>query len=234
MECYRGRVQAIDGARWIDLGRVPYRAALGLQERVASERSLGLRPDTLLLLEHPPTVTLGRRALDSALIGGRSELERRGIVVERVGRGGGATYHGPGQLVGYPIVELDGRGRRVRRFVEGLENALVAAVASFGVAARRSELGPGVWVRGEKIASIGIEVRRGVTRHGFALNVAMDLGPFAAIVACGTPGLRFTDLRRASGAPVTVAAAAAAVLRAWRERFGEISEEGTNELRRAD
>lgn len=220
--------------RWCYLGCVDYSEAVVIQERLVAERLRDLRPDTLLLLEHPPTITLGRRAADADVRWNEKELERQAVVVRRVRRGGAATYHGPGQLVGYPIVRLGGLGRGVRDFVTRLEDVLCLAARSFQVTAGRREGLPGVWVGEAKLASIGIEVHRGVSQHGFALNVDMDLGPFAAIVPCGMPGVALTDLSRAAGARVTIADAAGAVLRAWRERFGEIAEETTDELELAD
>jgi lipoate-protein ligase B len=157
-----------------------------------------------------------------------AELRRAGIAVERVGRGGRATYHGPGQLVGYPIVRLPSGGRGVRRFVAALESTLSDAVAAFGVAAGRHAEHPGVWVGDRKIASIGIAVTHGITRHGFALNVAMDLAPFSAIVPCGVPDLELTDLSREAGTEIAVLEAAAAVLQAWRRHFGMIEEEASH------
>jgi lipoate-protein ligase B len=210
------------------LGRVPYVDALRAQEERARLRIADAVPDALLLLEHPPTVTFGRRAAADDLAVERSVLERRGVSLFSVGRGGRATYHGPGQLVGYPIVRLSREGRGVRRFVGALENALVATARALGVAADRRVGHPGVWVEEAKLASIGIEVHRGVVRHGFALNVDMDLGPFGAIVPCGVPGLPMTDLSRAAGRSVTIAEATARLLDAWAMEFGEIREEGSD------
>jgi lipoate-protein ligase B len=217
--------QRVGSGVWQALGRVPYRDALTIQETIAAERARGLRPDTLLLLEHPPTVTLGRRASANDLRRPEAELADDGIAVERVRRGGRATYHGPGQLVGYPIVRLPSGGRGVRRFVAALESTLIDAVAAFGVAVERHSGHPGAWIGDRKIASIGIEVRRGITRHGFALNVAMDLEPFSAIVPCGVPGLEMTDLSREAGTHIAEHEAMAAVLRAWRRHLGTIEEE---------
>lgn len=211
---------------WHALGRVSYRTGLQVQERVAEERARGARSDTLLLLEHPPTITLGRRSPESDLLRSREELIAAGIAVERVGRGGGATYHGPGQLVGYPIVRLSHGGRGVRKFVRAIEDMLIEVSDGFGARAARHGGHPGAWVGPRKLASIGIEVRRGITRHGFALNVDMDLAPFRAIVPCGMPALELADLSRAAGRPIPLAAVAAAVVRAWSSRFGRM-EEGT-------
>ena len=201
------------------LGRVPYRAALALQAEVAAEVASGARPDTLLLLEHPSTITLGRRASDADLRTDEARLAHRGFEIHRIGRGGGATVHAPGQLVGYPIVRLAGGGRRVRRFVGALETMLTRALADFGLEAQLRPGSPGIWVQDRKLVAIGIEVKRGVTRHGFALNVDMDLSAYEAIVPCGTPGLAIGDLRRATGRSITVAETADVVSEAWRVVF---------------
>jgi lipoate-protein ligase B len=212
-------------AVWRSLGPVSYGVALDIQERVASERSTDARPDTLLLLEHPPTITLGRRAGAAEVLWAPERLAAAGIEAVSTGRGGRATYHGPGQLVGYPIVRLPRGGRAVRDFVERLEAVLLEAASAFGVRAQRRPDHPGAWIGRRKLASLGIAVRRGITRHGFALNVDMDLAPFQAIVPCGVPGLEFTDLSRATGARVALDEAARAVVRAWRAQFGAIEEE---------
>ncbi len=167
------------------LGRLPYRDALTLQERVRDARERDLVPDTLLLLEHDPVYTRGRRSGDAELPFGEAWYAERGIEVVDVDRGGRVTYHAPGQLVGYPIV----RTTDVVAHVRDLEGALIAALAQEGVAARsRADEGSdftGVWVQDRKIGSIGVHVRRGVTTHGFALNVDMDLEPWTWIVPCG-------------------------------------------------
>ncbi len=167
------------------LGRLPYRDALTLQERVRDARERDLVPDTLLLLEHEPVYTRGRRSGEDELPFGEPWYAERGIEVVDVDRGGRVTYHAPGQLVGYPIV----RTTDVVAHVRGLEHALIAALAEEGLAARsRADEGSdftGVWVQERKIGSIGVHVRRGVTTHGFALNVDMDLEPWTWIVPCG-------------------------------------------------
>ena len=215
----------MNGENWHALGVVEYRIALAAQERIAAERERGARGDTLLLLEHPPTITLGRRASAADVLWDPSRLESAGIGVERVGRGGRATYHGPGQLVGYPIVRLGRGGRGVRRFVADLEALLLEVSRGFGVRAAIRPGHPGLWVGERKLASIGVEVRGGVSRHGFALNVDVDLRPFEAIVPCGMPGLALTDLSRELGERVTVAAVSEAVVRGWRSRFGATEQE---------
>ncbi len=147
--------------------------------------------EQVLLLEHPPVYTLGRGA-DGADLGGAPQI--LGVPVHRVGRGGGATFHGPGQLVAYPIVRLRGGGLDVHRYVRVLQRALVATCGEFGLPAEAPADRIGAWVGGRKIASIGIGVRRGIAFHGVALNVSNDLSYFAPIVACRTPGLSFTSL----------------------------------------
>ncbi len=175
----------------VQLGCVPYGEALALQERLVAARAEDAIGDRVLLLEHPPVYTLGRGA-DAADLQGAAE--RLGVPVHRVGRGGGATFHGPGQLVAYPIVRLRAAGRDVHAYVRSLEAALVATCAQFGVTAVAPSGQTGVWVGDGKIAAIGIGVRRGVAYHGIALNVSTDLTYFAHIVACRTPGLATTSL----------------------------------------
>ena len=218
---------------WHALEFVSYRSGLAIQDRVADECARGLRPDTLLLLEHPPTITLGRRASGADVLWDAERLGRSGIAVERVGRGGGATLHVPGQLVGYPIVRLAHGGRAVRAFVAGLEALLLDVARSFGVRADRRAGQPGVWVGDRKLASIGIEVRHGISRHGFALNVDVELALFRAIVPCGVPGLEMTDLSRETGATIRIAEATDVLVRAWRARFGTMEEETRHELEAA-
>jgi len=193
---------------WVcQLGVVPYREALELQERLRAARQREAIADVMLLLEHPPVYTRGRRASDAELVLGEDWYRDRGIDVVDVDRGGKVTYHGPGQLVGYPIV----RTGEVAAHVRALESALVEVLAAEGIAARsRPEDGPaytGVWVQERKIASIGVHVSRGVTTHGFALNVDVDLEPFQWVIACGLPGVTMTSMARelappgAAGAP---------------------------------
>jgi lipoyl(octanoyl) transferase len=181
------------------LGTVDYLQALELQERIRAARQQELVPDTMLLLEHPRVYTRGRRSDPGELTLGDDFYRAQGIEIVDVNRGGRITYHGPGQLVGYPIVEVDD----VVRYVRTLESALVDALAEAGVTARaRPEDGPdytGVWVQERKIASIGVHVQRGVTTHGWALNVDNDLTPFEWVVACGLPSVRMTSLAVETG-----------------------------------
>ena len=180
---------------WVcELGVVEYREALGLQERVRAARQADAIPDTLLLLEHPPVYTRGRRSASGELPLGEDFYRERGIDVVDVDRGGKLTYHGPGQLVGYPIMRIVD----VIAYLRTIEHAIVAALAGAGIEARaRPDDGPdytGVWTQARKIASIGVHVARGVTTHGFAINVDNDLEPFAWVVACGLDGVRMTSV----------------------------------------
>jgi lipoyl(octanoyl) transferase len=181
------------------LGVVEHRAATALQERVRAARQEGRIPDTLLLLEHPPVYTRGRRSEPSELAMGEAWYRAQGIDVVDVDRGGKVTYHGPGQLVGYPIMRVDD----VLAFVRTMERAMIAALADEGIAARSREAEgrdfTGVWVGDRKIASIGVHVARGVTTHGFAVNADNDLQPFDWIVPCGLAGVRMTSLTRELG-----------------------------------
>jgi lipoate-protein ligase B len=183
------------------LGRVPYAEALALQARLQAQRIAGEAPDTLLLLEHPDVITFGAGAKAEYAKLSEPELLARGYEVFRTNRGGEVTWHGPGQLVGYPIVDLSARGRDVHRHLRDLEQALIGALADLGVCARRREGYTGVWIDDRrKIASLGVGVRRWVTMHGFALNVACDLARFAAIVPCGLAGVEMTSLAEVRGA----------------------------------
>jgi lipoyl(octanoyl) transferase len=182
---------------WVcNLGTVPYGDALAMQERIRERRLGGELPDTLLLLEHPRVYTRGRRSAGGELPRGEDFYRARGIDVVETDRGGKLTYHGPGQLVGYPIMQIGD----VHRYLRTMEDAIVAALAGEGVHARsRHREGidyTGVWVEDRKLASIGVHVRRGVTTHGFAINVENDLEPFSWVVACGLPEVTMTSLAR--------------------------------------
>jgi lipoate-protein ligase B len=178
------------------LGVVPYGEALELQRALAEDRIAGRIPDTLLLLEHPPVITLGRGWKKSSLPLDAEALRRRGIEVFEIERGGDVTYHGPGQLVGYPIIGLQQHTPDLHWYLRQLEAVLIAALADFGIPAQRSTGYTGVWTGGRKIASIGIHVKQWVTWHGFALNVTTDLSPFSLIVPCGIPDVVMTSVER--------------------------------------
>lgn len=202
------------------LGRVPYREAEALQARVRAAVHSGEGDEHLLLLEHPHVYTLGRNAAESDLVLGPEARAARGIEVAGTDRGGQVTYHGPGQLVGYPIVDLDPDRRDVRRYVRDLQETIVRSLADFGVTAgvREGQEAVGVWVGDEKIASIGVHLKRWVTTHGFALNVTTDLGYFDGIVACGMPEVRLTSVERLTGRRPSLAE----VADRYAIRFGEV------------
>lgn len=176
-------------------GRIDYLRAWRLQRELHARVVEGALPNLLLLLEHPHVYTLGRRASTSDILVDSETLSELGVEVHHVDRGGEVTYHGPGQLVGYPIVDLRSWGGGPLRYVRALEKVIVATVAELGVAAHTGERPTGVWVGDSKIAAIGVKVSRGVTMHGFALNVDPDLSLFDHIVPCGTPGGQVTSLR---------------------------------------
>jgi lipoyl(octanoyl) transferase len=176
------------------LGFTPYREGLALQTSLVQARAEGRTEDWLLFPDHPPVLTVGRHPSAGSVLAGRSELDRWGVELFEVSRGGDVTWHGPGQLVGYLICDLTPRGRDLHRFLRQIEQSLIRALHGFGVAAGAEPGRTGVWVEGEKIASIGVAVRRWVSYHGFALNVAPDMGFFDLIHPCGLRGIHMTSL----------------------------------------
>lgn len=171
----------------LNLGRMRYADALAVQQRLAALRKNGGGADTLLFVEHPHVVTLGRNARENHILASPEILARTGVEVHECDRGGDVTYHGPGQIVGYPILDLREWRRDVRAYSQGVEQSLIEALAVFGISAGRlADPGhEGVWVNGAKIAAIGIHISRWITSHGFALNVETDLSYFQYIVPCG-------------------------------------------------
>jgi lipoyl(octanoyl) transferase len=191
------------GAYVIDLGRVPYREAWDLQRSLAGAVSQGAIPDTVVFLEHPPVVTLGRRTDEQEL----HVPDDAGVEVVETNRGGKSTYHGPGQLVCYPILDLRRHGKDVKQYVRNLEEALIRTLAPLDIAATRLEGLTGVWLQRppRKIASIGVHISRWVTTHGYALNVDLDPAPFTEwITACGLEDAAFTTIARELGRSVSV------------------------------
>ena len=182
------------------LGRVGYEDGMALQERLRSRVQAGELGDVMLLLEHEPVYTLGRRSEPGDLPMGEEWCRSQGIDVVKTPRGGKLTYHGPGQLVGYPIMRVDD----VLAFLRTMERAIIAALAETGITARSRDAEgkdyTGVWVEDRKIASIGVHLSRGVSAHGFAVNVTNDLAPFSWVVACGLPSVRMTSLAQEGGA----------------------------------
>src|SRR5688572_12836207 len=167
------------------LGRVPYADAHALQERLVQARKAGSIGDTLLLLEHPKVITLGRAAKRENVLLSGSALEHDGYQLFETGRGGDVTFHGPGQLVVYPIVDLSPDRQDVRRYVRDLEETMIRVCASFGLAATRSDGFNGTWIENRKVGAVGVRISQWVTMHGFALNVNTELAAFSAIVPCG-------------------------------------------------
>ncbi len=197
------------------LGTVEYGAALKLQDALVAARLRDAIADTLLLLEHPHVFTLGRGANERFVI-----APPAGVPVLRVSRGGQVTYHGPGQLIGYPILKLEGASRDVLRYLRCLEQVTIDALAPLGIAAERRPGLTGVWAHGRKLASIGVGIRRWVTCHGFAINVATDLGYFDAIVPCGIAGCEMTSAAALGRTDVTVNGLASAIVQSFVEVFG--------------
>lgn len=181
------------------LGTVPYRDALEMQHRLVAARRAGDIPDTLVLLEHPPVLTVGRAGGDDNVTAAPGVLETLGVEIVHVERGGNVTYHGPGQIVGYLIADLTQRDRDLHRFLRDLEELMIRAVARFNVSATRVGGKTGIWVGPEKLASIGVAVRSWVTYHGFALNVRTNLQHFNLIVPCGLQNVRMCSLASLAG-----------------------------------
>ena len=207
-----------------DWGLRPYEAALLEMRELRGARRRGEIPDTLILVEHPPVITVGVQGDDGM-------VPPEGIPVVRVERGGKATYHGPGQLVGYPIVDLEARGRDVRRFVRDVEEVVIRSVDEFGISARRVPGRRGVWVDGErKIASVGVAIEAWTSFHGFALNVSNDLAPFRMFQPCGFDGRVMTSVSVESGRAVEVADLKPAVRRAFGVVFDPGSGRGARPL----
>jgi len=205
----------------LDLGRIGYQEALDIQLRIV-ERMKATEPDdaVLLLLEHEPVITLGRSASREHLLVSPEELARRGVELHESSRGGDITYHGPGQLVGYPIVRLAAARRDVHRFLRGIEATIISALREFGIEGRRVEGLTGVWVGDAKVAAIGIAFTRWISYHGFALNIATDLDAFRLIVPCGIGDKPVTSMARLLGSPPDWAAVEAAVIGAFLAEFG--------------
>jgi lipoyl(octanoyl) transferase len=210
---------------WDYLGRVPYAEAVELQlaARAAlksGEGKSGEGPERFFLLEHPHVYTLGRNASGEDVLASPEWLAARGVEIAECDRGGQVTYHGPGQLVGYPVVNLSPDRRDIRRYVRDLQEVLIRTLADYGVAGRPGEEAAfiGVWAGDEKIASIGVHLSRWITTHGFALNVATDLSYFAGIVPCGLQQVRMTSIERLTGRAPELPEIAAVAAR----HFGEV------------
>ena len=203
----------------LSLGTMDYMAAWDLQKSLAQQRAEDKIPNTLLLLEHPHVYTLGRRGKQADLLLSEAELAKLGARVFWVDRGGEATYHGPGQIVGYPIVDLHSWGGPIK-YVRTLEEVLIKTLAEFGIEAGRIEGLTGVWAGEEKIASIGVKISRGITTHGFALNVCPDLSYFDHIVPCGIQDKGVTSMERRLGRGVGTTEVVSPLAHHFSEEFG--------------
>lgn len=204
-----------------DLGRdIAYEAAFALQERLVGQRRAGEIGDTLLLLEHAPVYTLGRNAAAANVVFSDAQLAARGIECVPTTRGGDVTYHGPGQLVGYPIIDLGRASRHVLWYVDRLEAVLVEAVSAFGISGGCDGRNRGVWVGNDKLAALGVRITQGVTMHGFALNVSVNLDDYAGIVACGIQDAGVTSMDRLLRRDVAMAEVKTALIDAFVRQFG--------------
>ena len=189
-------------AAW--LGRIDYRRALDLQMRICALLKLGRVPDVLLLLEHPPTITLGRNGKWHNLLVSDETLRARGVERFETDRGGDITFHGPGQVVGYPILKLEAPERDVHRYMRNLEECLIRTLQAFGIKGDRDGRFTGVWTSQGKVAAMGVHISRWITRHGFALNVNTDLAYYDLIVPCGITGRHVTSMQRLLSRPVNL------------------------------
>ena len=190
---------------WIlNLDTVPYDEALELQKKLVELRSRDCIHDTLILLEHPPVFTVTREATRRHLLASPQALAEKGIAVHQTNRGGDITYHGPGQLVGYPIISLKGRGRDLHRYIRSLEEIIILVLQEYGIRGYRDSINAGVWVDGDKIAAIGIAVKASwTTMHGFSFNISPDLSHYSFIVPCGIVGRGVTSLAKSLGRQVS-------------------------------
>ncbi len=201
------------------LGRVPYGPTHELQKELQGARQRGEIADTLLLLEHEPVITLGRAAKAEHVLLSADSLRARGFEVHETGRGGDVTYHGPGQLVVYPIIDLGPDRRDVRKYVRNLEETMIRMCADWGLVAGRVEGMNGTWIEDRKIGAVGVRISRWVTMHGFAFNVTTNLSHFDVIVPCGIRGKGVTSLVHETGTDVTLAEAEEAAVRRFAEVF---------------
>lgn len=203
-----------------ELSRVGYREAYQLQTRILEDRVKGILGDTLLLLEHPHTVTVGKSGSTDNILVSPEELAARGIALFFIDRGGDVTYHGPGQLVGYPIIDLRARERDLHRYVSELEEVLIRTMSDFGITAGRDPGHRGVWVANREIAAIGLRVKKWVAMHGFALNVNTDLGPFSLINPCGFSDRGATSMAARLGHEIPMEKVTEKLLGHFAEVFG--------------
>lgn len=211
---------ALPTVELIELGRTRYVEALAFQRHLHARRKAGEAPDTLILTEHRPVLTLGSAADGRHLLVPEAALAARGIDLVQVERGGDITYHGPGQLVAYPVLDLRGFGRDIHLYMRRLEETAIRLLADYGVAGERRPGTPGVWVGPRKIASVGVYISRWVTLHGIAINVAPDLSPFELINPCGLAGMEMTSIARETGRPAPLPAALGRYAQVFAAVFG--------------
>jgi len=205
---------------WCWLGRVNYPEATSMMEEIAAQTSCPRKPGMLLFLEHPPTITLGKRAGYEDITAPLSSLKAGNYSVYRADRGGRATCHGPGQLVGYLVANLEGIGVGARKLVSGVEETVIRLLSGCGVSGYATEGHPGVWVEGRKIAALGMRIRNKVTSHGFALNIDFDLDSYRLVIPCGMKKARFTNLSLHTHHAPTLPVAAAWAAATFGEVFG--------------
>ncbi|HUW64092.1 MAG TPA: lipoyl(octanoyl) transferase LipB [Spirochaetia bacterium] len=201
------------------LGRYDYKKATALQERLVRQRTAAVIPDTLLLLSHPPVFTIGRKGTRANILVNEEVLLREGIAVHETDRGGDITYHGPGQLVGYAILDLRRHGQDLHRLIHNYEEVIIRVLNHYGIEGRRFEEYPGVWVRAAKICALGIAVSNWVCYHGFALNIEPNMEHFSYILPCGIRELGVTSLSRVLGRPVPEREVAAKVASSFGDVF---------------
>ena len=204
----------------LDLGRMGFSECEGLQGEILERVISGQGPNTLVLVEHPPVITLGANFHEKNVLRSREELREKGIEVFRTDRGGDVTFHGPGQLVAYPIFSLDLVNRDLHRWLRTLEEAVLATVKEFGLEGRRFAPHTGVWIGDEKVCAIGVKIRKWVSKHGLALNCDVDLRFYEDIIPCGIEDYPVTSLSRASGRVITVEDAKPVLVESFANLFG--------------
>lgn len=215
------------------LGRVGYDEVYELQAELLDRRINGTIGDTLLLLEHPPTITIGKSGKPENILASQAELREKGISIFFIDRGGDVTYHGPGQLVGYPIIDLKNKRRDLYRYISNLEELIMKTLSDFDIKAARDESHRGVWVGAKEVAAIGLRVRKWVTMHGFALNVNTDLEPFSLINPCGFTDRGATSMAEVLSQEIPMAAVTERILARFAEVFNAEIKPGTDSVIRA-
>ena len=204
------------------LGLVEYQQAFELQDKLRQERIGALRTDSLLLLEHPPTLTMGRTDDVKNLLVSPSALKDRGVSIYRTDRGGSVTWHGPGQLVAYPILDLRNRGMDIHKYIHDLEEVIIRTLKTFSISSERDADHIGVWTGSEKIASIGVNIKKWVTKHGFAINISSDLSHFSLINPCGISDRSVTAMTRILNHDVSVDKVGEVVINEFAAVFGMV------------